>query len=632
MIKRIALILPLLYFSISANADDSPITVTAKKSPVYTQTSGSRTSITHEKIHSAGFHSLKQTLQSSGGLQITDTAGNGNQASINMRGFGANADSNSLILINGIPLTNPDLAAPNLNVIPLNDISRIDIIAGSESVLYGDQAVGGVVNIITNTTQEASGRIACHGGSYNQYGCDGAYSNTFQQLNYHLSAAADHTDNYRDHNDYDHQDIGTSLNYHYAAGNLQTNINLLNENMQYPGALTAAQVRQNREQASNNTDYFKDLNGGIQLLDHHILNDTWTLETAIARRQMSGQGVLTSSFTQSRVSNYIKPTLKGRLYDSAITTGADLQNDHYHLSSLYGVTEDNQNKYGAFALATMPWRERITFTIGARGAGQSSHLDSFTNNDNVNRAFASTAGLSYQLAPTISWYLRRAESFRFPKADENASTTPGSTGLRTQRGVSYESGVHVEKEDNNYQFNIYQLDLKDEIAFDPFQTPQTPFGSNQNLAPTQRQGLSLSASKRVLQTLTLDTQYNLVAAHFRNGIYADKHIPLVASNILHAGAQYDLTDNWHVYAEGIYTGSQYAANDYANIAGQLGGYTTYGFNIRYTRKQLSASLRADNLFNKYYYFYSVYQTGVNTTYFYPAPTRNVMLTVEYHLA
>ncbi len=634
--KRISILLPLFYVSTSANADtthqqddNSPIVVQAKRLSAHKKLDGPQTTINREKIQSSGFTNLKQVLQQSGGLQITDTTGNGSQASINMRGFGANADTNSLILINGIPLTNPDLAPPNLNIIPFNDITRVEIIAGSESVRYGDQAVGGVINIITNNTDDESGYIACHGGSYRQYGCDSTYNSSLQQLRYHVSAAANHTDNYRDQNNYDLQTIGLGLNYPYAAGNLQTNINILNENMQYPGPLTAAQVRQNRRQASNDTDYFKDMNGSIQLLEHHVLNDTWTLETAIARRQMSGQGVLTSAFSQSRNSNYIKPTIKGQLYNTAITVGADWQNDNYHLGSLYGVTEDTQQKYGAFTLASIPWHERTTFTIGARGAGQSSQLESYTVNNNLNRAFASTAGISYQLSPDASWYARRAESFRFPKADENAFTTPGSTGLRTQRGVSYESGIHLETNADIYNVSVYQLDLKDEIAYDPLQTPQTPFGSNQNLAPTQRQGLTFAANKHLAQTIAVDAQYNLVAATFRSGIYANKHIPLVAGNILHAGAQYDVSDNWHLYAEAIYTGSQYAANDYANITGQLGGYTTYGFNLRYTRKNLSASLRADNIFNKYYYFYSVYQSGMDTTFFYPAPTRNVVLTVAY---
>lgn len=630
MIKRIGLLLPLFFFT-SAQADDSPITVYAARHTAHTAVNGPKTIISREKIRATGLSTLKQTLQSAGGLQINDSTGNGSQAAVSMRGFGANADSNALILINGIPLTNPDLAPPNLNVIPLNDISRIEITAGSESVLYGDQAVGGIINIVTNELDNEAGSIACHGGSFNQYGCNGSYSSTLQQLNYRLSLQADHTDNYREHNEYDQQHADMTFNYHHARGNLQTTINLLNENMQYPGALTDEQVRQNRRQASNDTDYFKDLNGSIQLLDKRIVNDKWTLETALARRQMSGQGVLYSAFTQSRVSNYIRPTLKGRLFEASLTSGVDLQDDRYDLSSLYGETKDNQQKYGGFAYASIPWRERTTFSVGARGAGQTSQLDSYTTNNNVNRAFASTVGLAYQLSPLTNVYLRRAESFRFPKADENAATTPGSTGLRTQRGVSYESGVEFTQNTTHYGLNIYQLNLKDEIAYDPFQTAQTPFGSNQNLAPTQRQGLSLSISQPVAARIILDAQYNLVSALFRQGIYADKHIPLVAGNLIHAGMQYTLNDSWQTYLEALYTGSQYAANDFANVTGQLGGYTTYGFNVRYTRKHLSASLRADNIFNKYYYFYSVYQTGMDTTFFYPAPTRNVMLVVEYEV-
>src|SRR3990167_1996128 len=74
---------------------------------------------------------LKQrTVKSSVEMQIYDASGTGSQAAIGIRGFGANAGTNSLILLNGIPLTNPDLAPPDLNTLPLEAIRAIEITAG----------------------------------------------------------------------------------------------------------------------------------------------------------------------------------------------------------------------------------------------------------------------------------------------------------------------------------------------------------------------------------------------------------------------------------------------------------------------------------------------------------------------
>ena len=63
--------------------------------------------LTQQVITTNGSATLTDMLRSAGGLQLHDASGNGSQAAISMRGFGANAASNTLILLNGIPLTNP---------------------------------------------------------------------------------------------------------------------------------------------------------------------------------------------------------------------------------------------------------------------------------------------------------------------------------------------------------------------------------------------------------------------------------------------------------------------------------------------------------------------------------------------
>ena len=125
------------------------------------------------------------------------------------------------------------------------------------------------------------------------------------------------------------------------------------------------------------------------------------------------------------------------------------------------------------------------------------------------------------------------------------------------------------------------MNLRDEIAFDPTQTPQQPFGANRNLAPTVKErGFTLSEQDRCITSkLSLDGQYNFVAATFQNGSDAGNRIPLVAENIVRAGLNYRIAQDWDLYTEAIHTGNQYADNDDANIAGKIGGYTVYNFNF-----------------------------------------------------
>lgn len=592
---------------------------------------GPKTLITKDQITASGVTTLSQALQNLGGVQLLDTTGNGSQTMLSLRGFGANASSNTLLLINGIPLTNPDMAPPDLNAIPINEIESIEVIAGSESVTYGDQAVGGIITINTREHVDETLNISCTQGSFNQYKCLASVYHQRDQLRGNATLQTNHTDNYREHNDFDQNSFLGGIRYDYASGFLKFNFNLIDENMQYPGALTAAQVSQNRRQATNDTDFFKDLNGFLHLRQQQSLNSNWNALTDMAYRRMNGNGVLTSPFTQSRSSFFIKPQVNGKVGPAVIKAGVDGQTDGYQLNSLFGSTNDRLQKYGLFASSDILLAPRFTLSLGARGAQQNNRLSTTDSVNTVNRAFATTIGLSHQLTSDTNVYLRRAGSFRFPKADENASIPSTISSLKTQRGIAYETGIEKGTKKYSAKLGVYLLNLKDEITFDPLQTPQQPFGSNTNLDPTVRRGATLSGKYWLNDKLNVNGQYNYVNARFQSGIYQGKRIPLVSETVIRTGLDWRIREHWQAYTDAIFTGNQFAANDNANIAKRNGGYTVYNVNLRYDYLHFSAALHLNNISNKYYYFYSVYQPGMPDEFFYPAPGRSYTLTVYYAL-
>lgn len=582
--------------------------------------------LTRQQLAMTGASTLSEALHANAGLQLHDASGTGSQVQIGMRGFGANASSNALFLINGMPLTNPDIAPPDLNTLPLEDISRIEIISGSESVLYGDQAVGGTINIFTDDTVDKNLRLQCMTGSYNTRACHASLTNTYRTINYQANLTHKTTDNYRDHNDYINDTLLGSFASHPSKNDYIIDYKLTHENMQYPGALTAPQVWQNRRQASNSTDYFKDNNAYLHLHSHNTVYNKWAVNTDTFVRDMDGSGVLFAPFSQSRRSFFFRPELGTDFGEHKFTTGLDARLDQYHLESAYGLTNNRQQQGGLFSLFNAAINQKLRLILGARGAEQTTQLNTNVSAYTLNRAAATTLGITYELNQQLSFYLRRAGSYRFPKAEENsASNQP----LRTQRGISYESGLSYDINNDVYDFAIYQLNLRDEIAFDPLQTPQNPFGTNTNLAPTARTGANLAGKHILNRFFTLDAQLNYVYARFRNGVDAGKQIPLVSDWTARGGLTSHLTQYFQAYAEAVFTGRQYPANDNANVSGGQGGYTLYNFNLRYQYHAFSATLHINNIFNTNYYLYTVYQTGPVSEYFYPAPERNYMLTLNY---
>ena len=127
--------------------------------------------ITAQDIQRSPSQSLPDILAQQVGVQVMHVTGspNGNGDLVDLRGFGAFAQSNVLVLVNGRRYQDFDLQGFDFSQIPLNSIERIEITRGmSGTVLYGDGAVGGVINIVTKTASGApfSGRVEGAVGSY----------------------------------------------------------------------------------------------------------------------------------------------------------------------------------------------------------------------------------------------------------------------------------------------------------------------------------------------------------------------------------------------------------------------------------------------------------------------------------
>ena len=92
------------------------------------------------------FQNLSNFLQQQNGLQIQQAGGLGNPALVSIRGASANQTT---LLVNGIKANNSQFGGYDLNIIPLNQIERIEISRSGSSFDLSDQAIGGTINIIT---------------------------------------------------------------------------------------------------------------------------------------------------------------------------------------------------------------------------------------------------------------------------------------------------------------------------------------------------------------------------------------------------------------------------------------------------------------------------------------------------
>src|ERR1700682_12664 len=114
----------------------------------------SSTVITAEDIARSPAQTVQEIIAQTPGVQLTSLYGGGNGvgSNVDLRGFGAFASANTLLLINGRRVNDIDIQGVDISTIPRDSIERIEITRGnSGAVLYGDNAVGGVINIVTKT-------------------------------------------------------------------------------------------------------------------------------------------------------------------------------------------------------------------------------------------------------------------------------------------------------------------------------------------------------------------------------------------------------------------------------------------------------------------------------------------------
>jgi vitamin B12 transporter len=152
------------------------------------------TIIDAETIERSGATTVAEVLRTQPGINVIQSGPAGGNVSVFIRG--ANAE-HTLVLVDGILMNNPVTPSRlfNLANVPLDNVERIEIIRGPQSSLYGSDALGGVISIITKRGQsEPSATLEAEGGSFGTGRFGASRSGQQGDINYSVALSQDHTD------------------------------------------------------------------------------------------------------------------------------------------------------------------------------------------------------------------------------------------------------------------------------------------------------------------------------------------------------------------------------------------------------------------------------------------------------
>jgi iron complex outermembrane receptor protein len=636
-----------------APATNAPIIVTASRTGRSADEIASGvTVITADEIKRSGATDVVQALEKLGGLYFRKSGGNPSSAEVSMRGFGENSHGRTLILVNGERLNSLDMAAPNLLRVPFGSIERIEVLRGAQTILYGDFAGAGVINIITRPgADKPTTTVAATVGSQNTFGGSVSTAGRLDDaLRYAVDAHWQKSDGWRKNSDFETMDVRVSLGKDWNARATST-LSLFYNTGDYgmPGALTPAQMRANPRQTTHPLDEGSSQSWGLALDNSFLVGEDGTLRLNVAasRRLIDsqndyrawgywfyyGSGLDSLTFSPSYSDRYQIAGVENR-----ITVGADIRRDALAMNyaynpeiPLWGVAN---KAFDLTRVSLAGYVENETFLsdtlsliLGARAdrIASESAVNGTEMPDVNSTEHALSASVLYRPSQQVKLYAQAASLYHAPFADEQVNIwgpTPVVADLEPETGLNQEAGAVVRfAEEWETGMSLYQLDLQNEIVYNPLTW------KNENTDDTRRRGMEANLSWRRPGVASLSAFYTFVDAEFDAGPNAGKEIPLVPQHVLTVHGDWSVIEDLALLATFRATSNQRSGGDFRNVANRLDGFGVLDTGVRITPSRVSGLtliFSVDNVFDKHYA-----TTGFFGSSVYPANGRTWTLTASY---
>lgn len=467
--------------------------------------------LTAEDLDIAGAVTLTDALESRAGVHVRSWTGNPAQAEVSLRGFGENSGLRVLVLVDGQRLNRPDLRGVNWLQVPLSAIERVEVIRGATTTLYGNHAVGGVINIITKQgSQGRGGEASLTHGSYGMWDAGLSVSGGYRSVwgfgaGHHQESAG-----WRGNSAY-------AVSTAYASGAWQVTgrwrsrlVVIAQENTtEFPGALSYPQYRRDPTY-STAAETIRTFPGSPS---SYSFSEA-TIGDLLSQNRLSGvlggevvlDAGLRTRFTDSRLSGSAVDdeavSLLGRMHwkrqfeETTVTTGLEWTRDDLDLSRLNLATDEQiaraslaREIAGAFVFASHEAGETVTLSAGARFERTTLDYDQLVYSNpflpreddpfNIEEAAARTRdgwsaelGVLWEVTPEVEVHARVDRFYRYPVTDEIAAyqgfnlDLGFNSGLEPEEGYAAEIGFLWQRKGAAFGVTAFAHWMENEIVYD----------------------------------------------------------------------------------------------------------------------------------------------------------------------
>ncbi len=650
------------------NSDLQPVTVYGSRFQETIENALPQTTIiTSTEIQKSGLSNVSEILEKIGNINVRKDLNGTSNATIDLRGYGDTASNNVVVLLNGVRLSENEQTVARTSIIPVESIDHIEIFRGGSSVLFGDGATSGYINIITKSVPDLS-VISAGAGSYQNYQGNFFTSKKVSDVAVNVFGQTNSSAGYRDSSNGNSRSIGGALEWQpNTATRAGVRLFADSQNNYQPGALPLS-WQQSNPKSKQQSDYFshtdyEGVNSTIYAskkideyeyaidLNFREKETRWAYskDKSVLVDMTSGcASIYGCTFTTPQSfgdissksqTNTISPRLKKSNFltrGNDLTIGIDFSEWKINRNSIAdadtgsSITNDKQRNRSFYARTDYKIDSSNRITGGFRKEKFNQiHGYKFSSTDYL--ATAKDTVNAYELQYTknlpknISTFFKIGNSYRLPNTDDNHSMIYGTSYiLRAQTSQDKEIGLNLVNSVSTSSAKIFHSDISNEIYFSG--------GMNSNLDKTERMGIELSNQLKVTPKYSLRSSAQLLKAQFKSGSNSGKDIPSIPNVNGRIGITYAANKHESIDLSARYSGKAFMAEDNANTQNKSASVTTFDLRYNLNSSNWNWIFAINNLLDKNYYDYAVYKSSYIQPYkqtIYPNPGRNLSLMGRY---
>ncbi|MEA5617672.1 TonB-dependent receptor [Cronbergia sp. UHCC 0137] len=590
--------------------------------------------ITGEEMEAQGARTIREALKFLPGILGDGTVGTEVNALSGQFIRGSNTGQ-VLILLDGRPINNAGSGGFDLSEFTTNNIQRVEVLPGGGSTLYGSDAIGGVINIITRRptekiTTEAKVNLGAYGLNQQSIQNSGkkddiswviGYNRTQAENNYPFSIPEANFSGTRENNDALYNNFNLKLEADLGKRNtLSFSTLYLNKEQGVPGGVPIPFP-------VNGQGFFNSLTDKNRKYTDQILSDlTWNLklgdgDDSLLTARIYGDFLNTrfdpsgsSRFETNQTSYGIQTTHNWNFAkDQNLVYGFDYRTVNVRNTSFsYSTNQerlnyDNDINQGAlFAKYEVALIPKLTVNLGLRQDFSSLVNGSVTS---------PSVGTKFAVSESTTLRANYIKNFRVPTIANLFNVNPSNIGnpeLKPERGDSYDIGIDQKLGNIGLlRLTFFKNNVSDTIAFKRLTPPVNGnTGTWENIGLVETTGIEATLNLQLAKNIYSFINYTANDPRIlksSNSAEIDKELRFAGADKLNLGVSYE-------NPQGLYLGLlMNSLNGYPtnNINTEfLSGYTTFDFKIRVPlTDKLVVTGSLENLFNQRYQLFPGFPDG-----------------------